>query len=247
MNAKEIASKKFDKSAFGYKTEEVDSYLDDVAAAMNELTAQNMELQNKLEILASKLEEYRQDENSMKEALLGAQKLGNTILKEAKEKAVELLNEAQLKSEEIRKNAVEESQKSLAGIKKDIEKEQHTLLMTQREVSNFKSKLLALYKSHLDTITSIPEIKEKDSEAVESISSKLAENAAEPIAEAAPVAAPETEEAPKAAEPAVASSENEKNGVPPIYQGRFGTRDETRTLESKFGELRFGRNNNVKK
>ena len=85
MNAKEIASKKFDKSAFGYKTEEVDSYLDDVAAAMNELTAQNMELQNKLEILASKLEEYRQDENSMKEALLGAQKLGNTILKEAKE------------------------------------------------------------------------------------------------------------------------------------------------------------------
>lgn len=75
MNAKEIASKKFDKSAFGYKTEEVDSYLDDVAAAMNELTAQNMELQNKLEILASKLEEYRQDENSMKEALLGLRSL----------------------------------------------------------------------------------------------------------------------------------------------------------------------------
>ena len=57
-------------------------------------------------------------------------------------------------------------------------------MLTQREVSNFKSKLLALYKSHLDTITSIPEIKEKDSEAVESISSKLVEGSAPAAAEA---------------------------------------------------------------
>lgn len=87
MNAKEISMKKFDKSAFGYKADEVDAYLNEIAAAINELNAQNVELQNKLEILAGKLEEYRQDENSMKEALVGAQKLGNNMIKEAKEKA----------------------------------------------------------------------------------------------------------------------------------------------------------------
>ena len=80
MNAKEISAKRFDKSAFGYKADEVDSFLNEIAAEVNELTSQNTELQKKLEILATKLEEYRQDENSMKQALLGAQKLGNLSL-----------------------------------------------------------------------------------------------------------------------------------------------------------------------
>ena len=144
MNAKEISAKRFDKSAFGYKADEVDSFLNEIAAEVNELTSQNTELQKKLEILATKLEEYRQDENSMKEALLGAQKLGNTIVREAKEKADAIIAEAQLKSDDLLREATENSQKQLASMKKDIEKEQHTLMLTQREVSNFKSKLLAL-------------------------------------------------------------------------------------------------------
>ena len=58
MNAKEISAKRFDKSAFGYKADEVDSFLNEIAAEVNELTSQNTELQKKLEILATKLEEY---------------------------------------------------------------------------------------------------------------------------------------------------------------------------------------------
>ena len=250
MNAKEISAQRFDKSAFGYKVDEVDAYLNEVAAVVNELTVQNTELQNKLEILATKLEEYRQDENSMKEALIGAQKLGNNILKEAKEKADEIITEAQAKGDTIIREATESSQKTLASVKKDIEKEQHTLLLTQREVSNFKSKLLALYKSHLDTITSIPEIKEKDSEAVESISSKLTGSA--PVeAETAQAAENVTQETQAAgSETAVAASADEKPAeapVPPIFSSRFGTpsgpnEEQRSSMESKFGELRFGRN-----
>lgn len=248
MNAKEISAKRFDKSAFGYKTDEVDSYLNEIAAEVSELTSQNTELQKKLEILATKLEEYRQDENSMKEALLGAQKLGNTIVREAKDKAEAIIAEAQLKSEELLREATENSQKQLASMKKDIEKEQHTLLLTQREVSNFKSKLLALYKSHLDTITSIPEIKEKDSEAVESISSKLVEGSVPASSEVQKA----ENTAPDAQTPSQESSgnasENNKTGntaanTSPIFGGRYpGSRDESKIGESKFGELRFGRN-----
>lgn len=250
MNAKEISAQRFDKSAFGYKVDEVDAYLNEVAAVVNELTVQNTELQNKLEILATKLEEYRQDENSMKEALIGAQKLGNNILKEAREKADEIITEAQAKGDTIIREATESSQKTLASVKKDIEKEQHTLLLTQREVSNFKSKLLALYKSHLDTITSIPEIKEKDSEAVESISSKL--TGSEPVeAETTQVTENVTQETQVAnSETAAAVSAAEKPAeapVPPIFSSRFGVpsgpnEEQRSSMESKFGELRFGRN-----
>ena len=250
MNAKEISAQRFDKSAFGYKVDEVDAYLNEVAAVVNELTVQNTELQNKLEILATKLEEYRQDENSMKEALIGAQKLGNNILKEAREKADEIITEAQAKGDTIIREATESSQKTLASVKKDIEKEQHTLLLTQREVSSFKSKLLALYKSHLDTITSIPEIKEKDSEAVESISSKL--TGSEPVeAETTQVTENVTQETQVAnSETAAAVSAAEKPAeapVPPIFSSRFGVpsgpnEEQRSSMESKFGELRFGRN-----
>ena len=250
MNAKEISAQRFDKSAFGYKVDEVDAYLNEVAAVVNELTVQNTELQNKLEILATKLEEYRQDENSMKEALIGAQKLGNNILKEAREKADEIITEAQAKGDTIIREATESSQKTLASVKKDIEKEQHTLLLTQREVSNFKSKLLALYKSHLDTITSIPEIKEKDSEAVESISSKL--TGSEPVeAETTQVTENVTQETQVAnSETAAAVSAAEKPAeapVPPIFSSRFGVpsgpnEEQRSSMESKFGDLRFGRN-----
>lgn len=248
MNAKEISAKRFDKSAFGYKADEVDAYLNEVAAAVNELTTQNAELQNKLEILATKLEEYRQDENSMKEALIGAQKLGNNILKEARDKAEELVAEAQTKGDAIIREATESSQKTLASVKKEIEKEQHALLMTQREVSGFKSKLLALYKSHLDTITTIPELKEEENPA-EELTSKLADNA-EDTAEQ-----PETAPAETLPETAAEENKTEKNAAentsestdeaPPLFASRFGTPSEEirrRNTESKFGDLRFGRN-----
>ena len=248
MNAKEISAKRFDKSAFGYKADEVDSFLNEIAAEVNELTSQNTELQKKLEILATKLEEYRQDENSMKEALLGAQKLGNTIVREAKEKADAIIAEAQLKSDDLMREATENSQKQLASMKKDIEKEQHTLMLTQREVSNFKSKLLALYKSHLDTITSIPEIKEKDSEAVESISSKLVEGSAPAAAEAQKTETAVSDsqaDSQEKSEKAVTENKSVEHvtNTPPLFGGRYpGSRDEAKTGESRFGELRFGRN-----
>jgi len=240
MNAKEISMQKFDKSAFGYKTDEVDAYLNEVAALVNELTAQNADLQNKLEILASKLEEYRQDEVSMKEALVGAQKLGNSIVKEAREKAEEIVTEAQAKGDTIIREATENSQKALTSMKQEIEKEQHNLLMTQREVSSFKAKLLALYKSHLDTITSIPELKEKEEDAIESISSKLSEVPAEEeeviVVEAQESTVEETidlsSSGEKAEEPAPAQP----------FVNPFVSEERRANMEAKFSDLRFGRN-----
>ena len=72
MNLTEITSKRFDKSAFGYKPEAVDSFLTELASVIGKLQEENADLKNKLEILASKVEEYRQDEANMKDALLGA-------------------------------------------------------------------------------------------------------------------------------------------------------------------------------
>ena len=72
--------------AFGYKTEEVDEYL---SKAWEIIRAQQQELstlQEKMEVLAGSLEKYREDEESLRSAIIGAQKLGDSILKDSKNK-----------------------------------------------------------------------------------------------------------------------------------------------------------------
>ncbi|MGI5967989.1 MULTISPECIES: DivIVA domain-containing protein [Anaerotruncus] len=146
LNPSDIAGKKFDKGmGRGYKAEEVDAYLNQVADEMNDLIAQNRDLEHKMMVLADKLEEYKQDEESLRSALIGAQKLGDSVVREAKAKAASIVEDAKVQAGMLVENA-----------KHAIEKEQNAYIRLQREVATFKSKLQLLYKQHLELISSIP-------------------------------------------------------------------------------------------
>lgn len=94
MNAKEILARKFEKAAFnGYKIDDVDDYLKEVSEGFAELQKEKNELERKLEVLADKIREYRDDEDALKDALLIAQKQGNAIVAESKASAEKLTNE----------------------------------------------------------------------------------------------------------------------------------------------------------
>ena len=90
MNAKSIIEQKFDKGFNGYKMEEVDEFLREVSAEFSELEAQNESLEKKLEVLADKIREYRNDEEAIKEAILGAQKQSASVLASTDEKCKEI-------------------------------------------------------------------------------------------------------------------------------------------------------------
>ena len=79
--------KLFEKSAFGYRPEEVDRYVEQQSAQIRTLEAEKADLLEKMKILAEKVNEYRKEEGALRDALLGAQKMGNTIIAEAKTKA----------------------------------------------------------------------------------------------------------------------------------------------------------------
>lgn len=146
LNAREIAEKKFDKAAFGYRPEEVDRYLEKVSTAYDQLQNEKMQLERKLEVLAEKIEEYRSDEDNMRAALLDARKLGSSIVKDAQAEADKLLSDAH-----------EQSDKVIDSIQLKAEKEKINLSHLQKEVATFKNQLLALYKNHLELISSLPE------------------------------------------------------------------------------------------
>ena len=81
-----LAHPQFSKGLSGYKVEEVDSYIDKVLDTIKDLKDQNEVLEEKIGVLAESLQKYREDEDSLREALLGAQKMGDSIVKNANNK-----------------------------------------------------------------------------------------------------------------------------------------------------------------
>lgn len=273
MNSRDILDKKFDKAAmFGYKTEEVEDYLREVAQYVDSLNKEKAVLEKKIQILADRINEYRKDEESMKEALLGAQRLGNTVVAEAKEKAEKLLADAQEKADKMLSDAEKEASRAVTGIKIQTEKEQQTLLKMQREVSNFKTRLLSIYKSHLDLITALPEEeKEPVKEEVQATEQPEQKNVEQNQTQPEPVKPEEPKESVKNEDPVdpveqakrelentqqiakqqlhVINEDNAKTQQIPFVNNsqRVSFKSERvdmeSSFESKFGELKFGKNN----
>ncbi len=155
------SEKLFEKAAFGYRTEEVDRYIEQMNAQIRSLEAEKADLVGKMKILAEKINEYRQDESNLKDALLGAQKMGNAIVSEAKAKADRMVSDAKSRSERMLLDAQRASDEAVGNIRAQVEHEKLTMAKMQKEVSDFKAKLLSLYKVHLNALNSLPDMEEE--------------------------------------------------------------------------------------
>lgn len=186
-----ILDRKFSEAIKGYKKEEVDEYVGEVAREFDKLKREIDELSEKLEVCKDRIREYRNDEDALKDALLVAQKQGNSIISDAKEKAQNIIGDANQKSDEMIKAAEdevaarkEEAQQIIADAlaeKERIEAEAkkaaddiHTemtiqteidkeiLARTKREAEDFRTRLIVEYTSHIELIKSLPEACENE-------------------------------------------------------------------------------------
>ena len=171
LTPNDISSKKFEKSAFGYKPEEVDAFLSDILGSYNEMYQEKTAAEEKLLVLAEKLEEYRANEDSLKTVLLGAQKLGENIVRDSKAKAEVILADAENQVKQV-----------FAESESKIIKEKETLVTLQKETADFKKQLLAMYRQHLELISLMPENNEEKA-APEEEAEPVVEEAVEEIAE----------------------------------------------------------------
>ena len=95
VTVQDIQEKTFERAGKGYNMNQVDEFLDELAADFSALNKENASLKGKLKVLVQKVEEYRQTEDSMRLALLSAQKMSAQIEAEAREKADATVAEAQ--------------------------------------------------------------------------------------------------------------------------------------------------------
>ena len=75
ITSKDVRNKRFEKAAFGYKQEEIDEFLSQLEAELDEMERERAEANNKIQILADKVREYMKDEDALKDALLLRTKL----------------------------------------------------------------------------------------------------------------------------------------------------------------------------
>ena len=102
ISSKELRQKDLEITQNGYNIAEVDALMAESAATIDAYEKQSGDLYHKLEVLAGKIEEYRQEEDAIKTALVTAQKMADKITKESNETASLLIS----KSEETAKNTV---------------------------------------------------------------------------------------------------------------------------------------------
>ena len=135
----------FKKATFGgYDMEQVDEFLEPLTEDYVTLYKENALLKSKMRVLVGKLEEYRANEASMKDAIVNAQKTCDMMVKDAESKCTQMLNDANVAAAEKSKNndaliaaeseRVEEARRTAAEKIKAIEEELKACLDTLAQI-----------------------------------------------------------------------------------------------------------------
>ena len=106
ITPQQIEQISFGKVTFGgYNMDDVDAFLEPLTEDYVTLYKENALLKSKMKVLVGKLEEYRSNEASMKDAIVNAQKTCDMMVKEAEAKCTQMLNEAHATAAENVKNS----------------------------------------------------------------------------------------------------------------------------------------------
>ncbi len=256
LRPEDIRQKRFERGSFGYNPEEVDMFISRVADDYEALFNSSADSEEKIIKLVEKINEYRADEDVIKDALLSAQKEAKRIVTEANAKSEKMMTEAAAKTEEIKAQSEIECERIIAEHKeycakvisentaetekkiRDVREEYATrsaqLKELKRTIAEFKSRLTDIYSQQIQLVMEMPDDCD-DETASDTVEVNTAEAAA-PVEEKADV------------EPVI-PDENTGNvqtsqqtaDIPALKdESVFESR---KPREVKFSDLRFGNKN----
>ena len=205
LTPQDVRSVQFEKNLRGYRTEEVDRFLDKVEEQLTQseneaeaLRKQIADLTAENQKLRQEMKDYEADGDMLKSALINAQRMGENVIREANQKAEEILHRANLRGDDVIRDANELLQKASDRADEIINEANEKKLAEEREydrvrleVTRFKSDVLNLYRSHVESLSRLPEFQKEEAPA---------EEPEEKLDNAADAKAPETAEADDAAE-----------------------------------------------
>lgn len=186
FTAEEIKNVSFSKSMSGYKTEEVEVFLDKVEADYQNFEKIVNEYKAEVQRLQNEIDTAEHSKNSIQSVLLNAQKLAEQIVAEAKAQSDEMISSAEanvaaidakaredfatfeLKAaerkaaletelEQMVKDAKREADSITAAANDSVQRQQVLFDKLKLEVAAFKSAVTSKYKEHLSILQEIPD------------------------------------------------------------------------------------------
>ena len=137
----DIQQKQFPIKFRGFDVEEVYAFLELVREEMEELLRENASLKEQVHRSENQIKEYRDMENTLRETLMTAQQMVEDYKTNARKEAELIIKEAELRADEI----IKEAQEKVVKIHEDIV----DLKGIRR---HFKEELRRLIDSHLQMI-----------------------------------------------------------------------------------------------
>lgn len=179
ISSEDVRRVTFEKAFQGYRRDDVDDYLKQVAQSMDELAAQNDDLQKKLVVLAQRIDQYRAEEDTLRTTMINAQRLGENVIREAKQKAAEIIRTANIKAEDREQRS-----------RDDVELAKQEIVTLKSEADSFKRSLIEMYRKHINLINKLPDYTPQPEDAPARPVQPTAEPVQAPIQAAAPVEQP---------------------------------------------------------
>ncbi len=221
LTIEEIKNISFRKATLsgGYRAEDVDSFIDEVIATFEQQKKEKTNLVHKIDRLATRLEEYREDEETVRNALLTSQKMSDACIKEAKEKAAKIIRDAEEKAQTL----VAEANNMTV-----LEKEKY--LQLQQDAVALRNELIELYTKHIQSIDDLPTMSD-----VEQSRQELDEKYPTTPVQTAPQPAPAAPAQPEQPAPQISEAQKVTDATTRVAIKRPG----------KFNHLKFGDNYDV--
>jgi cell division initiation protein len=140
----ELKSKQFSKVVRGYSQTEVDEHIDFVIAEYTKLYRENDELSRRLAEAEAQVEAYKKDEESIRSALINAQRASSKIINDANDRADELLRASKIGCEKI-----------LAEFRVEVGVERRKLTSLKKVISAYKARIYREYSEHIGYLEKI--------------------------------------------------------------------------------------------
>ncbi len=134
----ELKNKQFQKTFKGYSPQEVDEYLEFVLEKYTEAYRENNELERKLRIVVTNLDEIKDEEESIRSTLISAQKMAEKIIADANERADIITGAIKDRCDGV-----------IAEFRQQLQAEKEKAWTIRTRIIDFKNQVYELYGKHI--------------------------------------------------------------------------------------------------
>lgn len=137
----ELKNKQFSKSLKGYNPQEVDAYIEFLLEKYTEAYRENNELERKLRIVVTNLDEIKDEEDSIRSTLISAQKMAEKIKADAYDRADIITGAIKDRCDGV-----------IAEFRTQLQAEKEKAWIMRTRIIDFKKQVYELYGKHIEEL-----------------------------------------------------------------------------------------------